>query len=403
MVIAGLLARVLYLVTSHCYQLKEQKWCGFEMSEIARNVAIGQGYILRPNCGPSAFTTPLYPLLVASIFRMFGVFSNPSAFVILTFNSAVAAFTSWAVYQIARRVSNETVAVWAGWIWAFLPSSLFFSLFWIWETTLSAFLLSALFLLTLRMESDSRLLSWCGYGLLWGVAGLTNPSCLAWLPFAGCWLLWQLQRRRQGFVMPVLLGAVVFWLTLTPWLARNYYAFDDPLLLRNAFGMNLRAGNNPMAEGWWVQIYTYENPTIMAQYKKLGESEFMTQQRRMAEKWIAQHPGRFCVLTCRRFLFFWADMPHRGFEGIKNFMSVLLSTLAMAGLVVTIRRHMPGAFLFTTLLIFYPLMYYITFPQPRYRHPIEPEMLILAVLTVWAAIIRLRARPQTVSQSSRSV
>jgi hypothetical protein len=48
-------------------------------------------------------------------------------------------------------------------------------------------------------------------------------------------------------------------------------------------------------------------------------------------------------------------------------------------------------------------MYYITFPQPRYRHPIEPEMLILAVLTVWAAIIRLRARPQTVSQSSRSV
>jgi hypothetical protein len=75
----------------------------------------------------------------------------------------------------------------------------------------------------------------------------------------------------------------------------------------------------------------------------------------------------------------------------------------MAGLVVTIRRHMPGAFLFTTLLIFYPLMYYITFPQPRYRHPIEPEMLILAVLTVWAAIIRLRARPQTVSQSSRSV
>jgi hypothetical protein len=48
-------------------------------------------------------------------------------------------------------------------------------------------------------------------------------------------------------------------------------------------------------------------------------------------------------------------------------------------------------------------MYYITFPQPRYRHPIEPEMLILAVLAVWAAIIRLRARPQTVSQSSRSV
>ncbi len=403
MVIAGLLVRVLYLAASHCYRLEVQKWYGFEMSEIARNVAIGQGYVLFPNCGPSAFTTPLYPMLVAATFRMFGVLSNMSAFVILTFNSVVAAFTSWTIYAIARRVANETVAVWAGWIWAFLPSSLFFSLFWIWETTFTAFLLSLLFLLTLRMESDSRVPSWCGYGLLWGIAGLTNPSALAWLPFAGCWLARQLQRRQQRFVVPVLAGAAMFWLTLTPWLARNYYAFDEPLLLRNAFGMNLRAGNNPAAEGWWVEDYTYRNPTIMVQYKKLGESEFMIQQRRMAEKWISQHPSRFCVLTCRRFLFFWVDMPHRGLEQAKNVIDTLLSVLTIGGLVLVIRRRMPGAFLFSTLLVFYPLIYYITFPQPRYRHPIEPEMLVLAVLAVWTAIAHLRARRLPSSGASRSV
>jgi hypothetical protein len=37
------------------------------------------------------------------------------------------------------------------------------------------------------------------------------------------------------------------------------------------------------------------------------------------------------------------------------------------------------------LLIFYPLIYYITFAFDRYHHPIEPELIILAV---WAVMPR---------------
>jgi len=29
--------------------------------------------------------------------------------------------------------------------------------------------------------------------------------------------------------------------------------------------------------------------------------------------------------------------------------------------------------------VFFPSIYYITFPVPRYRHPVEPAMLILIV------------------------
>jgi hypothetical protein len=38
-----------------------------------------------------------------------------------------------------------------------------------------------------------------------------------------------------------------------------------------------------------------------------------------------------------------------------------------------------GVFLFASLLIVYPLVYYVSFPLPRYRHPIEPMMTILGV------------------------
>jgi len=46
---------------------------------------------------------------------------------------------------------------------------------------------------------------------------------------------------------------------------------------------------------------------------------------------------------------------------------------------LVLKQKKPGAFLYASLILIYPLVYYITFPHPRYRHPIEPEMMILGV------------------------
>jgi 4-amino-4-deoxy-L-arabinose transferase-like glycosyltransferase len=112
-------------------------------------------------------------LLVSLAFRIFGVYSHASIFALLTFNSVFSAMTSWTIFRIANRVFNLKVAAWSGWIWALFPTSIFWSVAWIWETALSAFLLSLLFLLTLQMEGEDRLWPWFRYGLLWGVAALT--------------------------------------------------------------------------------------------------------------------------------------------------------------------------------------------------------------------------------------
>jgi 4-amino-4-deoxy-L-arabinose transferase-like glycosyltransferase len=380
MVLAGLIARELYIVASQCFRVAH--WGTFEMATIGGFMATGHGFTLNAAAGPSAWTAPLYPFVVALIFQVFGIFSPASAFAILLFNSLCAALTSWTIYGIARRLFAEGIAVWSGWIWAFLPGSIYFSAFWIWETTLSAFLLSLLFLLTLRMENDQRLLPWCGYGLLWGVAGLTNPSLLTWLPFSGCWLAYRLHRRGQRYVLPAVLGSVVFWLALSPWLTRNYIVFGEPLLLRGGFGANLRAGNNPESEGSWVIAYTYNNPVLLAQYIRMGEAEYVSEQGRLAREWIAAHPSRFLVLSLRRFAFFWIGNPHEGLQQVKNVLFSLSSVLSIGGLVLAIKRRMHGVFLFATLAVSYPFVYYLTFPQMRYRHPIEPELLILAVFWI---------------------
>ena len=252
MVLFGLVARVLYIIVTHSYHLSLYPWSFFEMANLARSLAMGHGFSAPygVDIGPSALDPPIYPWVVSLAFRAFGVFSHAAGFAILVFNSVFSALTSWTIYRIARRVFNESVAVWSGWVWALLPYAIYYSVDWIWETSLSAFLLSLLFMLTLEMEGDGRLWSWFGYGLLWGIVGLTNTAMLAWLPFSGCWLAYQLHRRGKRFLVPVAFSAVVFWMTLMPWLVRNYSVFGEPVFVRDNLGNAFRSGNNPQAEGW---------------------------------------------------------------------------------------------------------------------------------------------------------
>ena len=161
MVLIAFLVRVGWILIAHTYRIRTTEnnfGFGFETGRIAYSLANGMGFSspFGGNTGPSAWTAPVYPWIVSLAFRVFGSYSPASAFVMLTFNSIFAALTSWTIYRTARRIFNPTVAIWAGWVWALYPDTIFWSVKWIWETSLSAFLLSLLFMLTVEMEGDER-------------------------------------------------------------------------------------------------------------------------------------------------------------------------------------------------------------------------------------------------------
>ena len=401
MVFVAFAVRVLWIAFAHTYRIRTNEHnfgFGWEVGRIAYSLAHGMGFSspFGGNTGPSAWTAPVYPWIVSIAFRLFGSYSHASAFALLTFNSLFAALTSWTVYRIGRRVFNPTVAMWAGWIWALYPDTIFWSVKWIWETSLSTFLLSLLFMLTLEMEGDERVSSWLGYGLLWGVEALTNPAALSFLPFAGCWLAYQLHRRGKRWLAPAALSAVVFWMTIMPWLVRDYEVMGHFVLIRDNAGNELWIGNNPLAEGQYVLAYHPSwNDRVLAKYERMGEWEFCAEQGRRARHWIAQNPERFAVITLRRVWFFWNGLPrlskYEWLADTKNSHILLLSVVGIWGLLLALNRRVHGVFLFATLLVFYPLVYYICFPEPRYRHPIDPELIILGVYLV------SEARPRTAS------
>ena len=167
--------------------------------------------------------------------------------------------------------------------------------------------------------------------------------------------------------MPVLLSAVVFWMTIMPWLVRNYEAMGQFVFIRDNFGNELRIGNNPLAEGPYVLAYhPSQNDRLLAEYKQMGEIAFCAEQGRKAKQWIAENPRKFVVISLRRVIFFWNGLPRLSkIEGLAETKNIAVPGLVgdgalglAAGAGTPGARRVsfcqPGCFLSAGLLYLFP-------------------------------------------------
>ncbi len=362
---------------------------GWEMGRIGQSIALGQGFSnpYGGSTGPTAWEPPLYPYLIGGVFKIFGIYSDASAWVLLSINSLFTAFTCIPIFFIARRTMGERVALWSAWTWALLPYAMYWSLHWIWDTTLAPFLLSCIFLATLKLEDWPGLKGWVIFGLLWGVTGLSNPSTLSFLPFSGLWAWHRRRKHDLPSFSGVVLASALFFAVLAPWLTRNYLTFGKFVFVRNDFGYELRLGNGPYADG---RLMAYLQPNLnkleLETYQQLGEPAYEARCKRLAFDWIHANKSRFLVISLKRFFYYWNDTV-KGTNStspvdFRTSAFLASSILAIWGLGRAVRRKKPGAWLFLFLVLAYPTIYYFFYPGARYRHPIEPELLILAVFLI---------------------
>lgn len=368
---------------------------GYETGRIARAIASGRGFSdpLSIETGPTAWMTPVYPYLVASVFKMFGIYSAASALVLLSLNGIFSALTCLPVFLIGRESFGPRVGTWAAWAWALFPYSILLSADMIWETCLTAMLLSFLFLFTLRVEHWTRNTAWAGYGFLWGVTALTNPAVLSLLPLFAGWACYRLRMRRKEWVRPAAVAALVFVLVLVPWEGRNYRTFHELVPLRDNFWMNVWLSNH--GDPSLSSIETSLPSTSEAEareFSRLGEIVYMAEKRRQVTTFIRSHPALFAQMTLRSFVRTWTGAwglpegriavhfdPDEAFDPTNVAFCTGISILAFLGIR---RAFLSGAetrWLYAFLLVSFPLVYYVTISQMRYRHPIDPEILILAV------------------------
>ena len=357
---------------------------GWEMGRVGRALALGQGFSnpYGDNTGPTAWEPPLYPYLIGAVFMLFGIYSQASAWVLLSINCLFSALTCIPIFLIARRTFDDRIALWSAWTWALLPYAWYWSIHWVWDTTFTPLLLSLIFLLTLALEESQECKNWALFGVLWGVGALGNPSMLVFLPFCGLWVWRRRWKRGTKSFAGVVLASAVFFVCLAPWIARNYAVFGRFVFLRDDFGFQFRLGNGPGADG---MLMAYLQPNLNAKefdkFRRMGELAYAEDRKREAFEWVLEHPARFVAISVRRFLCYWAGKS-RGPWRFLNLLLLAWSVLSVWGLWRAVCQKGRGVWLFAGLVFFYPLVYYFVFSHARYRHPIEPELLILAVFLI---------------------
>ena len=365
---------------------------GFEMGRVGRSIALGQGFSnpYGGNTGPSAWEPLPYPYLIAGVFKIFGIYTYASAWVLLSINCVFAALTTIPVYLIAHRTFGPQVAIWSARAWAFNPYVWYWSIHWIWDTTLTPLILALIFLVALELEQWQGWRGWILFGALFAVGALANPTMLAFLPFCGLWVWRQRFRRGLPSLAGVVLSSFVFFLVLSPWLVRNYEAFGRFVFIRDDFGLQFRLGNNNLADGMLIAtLQPNLNKLELEKFERLGEIAYEAECRRLAFEWIRAHPGRFAVISIKRFFYYWNGVPRPTDStapwDFRSSLFLASSVLAIWGLVRALRQKRPGAWLFAGLILTYPTVYYFVYPHARYRHPIEPELFILLVFLLCEA------------------
>jgi hypothetical protein len=366
----------------------------YETGNIAYSVAAGNGFSspFREETGPTAWLTPVYPLLVAAMFEIFGTYTFTAFVATVVFNILFSALACVPLFFAAKRIAGLGVAAGAAWLWAIFPNATIIPFEWIWDTSLSALLAATLLWATLALADSGRLRNWCAYGLLWGFVLMTNPTFASLFPFLVAWLAYRAHKQHHPWFSHAALATGIAILCCVPWTIRNYQALHAFVPLRSNLGLELWLGNNDAyRERWPGWLHPIDSQDERQKYAAAGEIEYVKEKRQEAIQFMLNHPRMELHLFRVRFVALWVGSPAPWNDFVETrslfirflFLCNFLAALGtLGGLVVLYRKR--SQYLFPVLLfpLLFPCAYYFTRALLRYRHPIDPIVLLLTALAI---------------------
>lgn len=366
-----------------------------EAGNIAASLATGHGFSspFRIETGPTAWMTPVYPALLAGIFRIFGVRTFDSFVAAVALNIVASVLVCVPIFYAGMKIAGTGVSAGAAWLWAIFPNAILNTFESMWEASLATLLAALILWATLELHQRRGWLTWAAYGLLWGATLMTNPTLGVLLPLLLGWLIFRARGECREFYRRPFLALGVAFLCCAPWTVRNYKVFHAFVPLRSVFGLQFYVGNNEHAEEVWLgEQHPIHDSAERAEYIRLGEIAYMRDKQQQAIEYVETHPGHVMRLMVSRFIALWSGgtpspvvdflrTPSLWFRYVLLF-NVLAALGALAGIILLIRWRSPYWFPLAIFPVVFPCAYYVTLAYPRYRLPIDPVVLLLGAVAV---------------------
>jgi len=230
--------------------------------QIANNLLLGHGFSIENEApySPDAERTPLYPLFVAGIFK---IFHGPQLLFLI--QAMLGAMTAVIAYFIAKEFLSPGFAAGVGFLTALEPYTAYLTGLIMTETVFT-FLFLLGFYVFLRSIGKKNIFLIASAGILLGAATLVRPT-IQYLPFAFLIVMWLSWKHADAkFFKHAALFIGIFLLVLFPWLVRNYQVFGVPQI-----------SDSPDKN-----LYGYLAPSIMALEKNTSYAD-------SAQSYFLQH------------------------------------------------------------------------------------------------------------------
>ncbi|MFZ5979614.1 MAG: tetratricopeptide repeat protein, partial [Candidatus Zixiibacteriota bacterium] len=354
----------------------------------------------------------------AEIFRLAGPVPGRARLV----QVLIGAFLPMLLFLLVDRAfRNRKAAFWSAALAVFYPTFLYYDASLLITSTmviLIVLLISQLY----RAQENPTFRNFIFAGVWLGLAGLARPNILLLGPALAVWV-WLLIKPRVGLKPAIwrylVLGAVTV-LVILPVTVRNYRVGNDFVFIAWQGGFNFYLGNNSRASGWSATApgidYSWEggyrDAIVIAENearRPLKRSEISDYWYRKTFAEIKQHPGAFLALQFKKIRLFinGFEIPNnQNLYFAREYASLLkplmfteplyfpfgvLAPLAIIGLGLTFSQWRQYLLVYL-MLASYTLSFLLFFICARYRQPLIPFMLVLAVLAVMklAAYIKNR-------------
>ncbi len=328
----------------------------------------GRGYVNAAGA-PTAWRTPGLPVVLSLVYAALG--PDPAgARAVLAFASSLASPLLYGLSTVLFR--RRLLAFLAGVIWAALPTSRVLAGELLNEPLVVPALLFGVLATVLAEHRRSAALAIVA-GLALGSAVLFRAFLLPAVLGAPAWLG---GRKARGLAIILVVAIAVL---PGAWAARNAVQLGV-FTVTTQGSLEFWQGNNAWARGSWPGDWAPQQAYLQSEHPELsslGEVGFSQLLLQEGLHEIVDHPARTLWLLPRKAVIFFSPSSYLGFD----WLYAALLPFAIVGVVDLVLkrqdRHLLWLLGFPVLAVLAVCL--VVFGDPRFRHPVDPFLVLLSV------------------------
>ncbi|MCX7922754.1 MAG: glycosyltransferase family 39 protein [Clostridia bacterium] len=325
---------------------------------------------------PTVFITPLYPLFLATIFKIFG-YGEVGIQAARVVQALISCATIVLIFLIARYLINTIVGLIASFLVAFYIPNIS-TVGYLLTETLFTFLLCLLIYLSLIFSDKPCYKNFIVLGVVWAATVLCRPT-IALYPVL--YFIYLRLSKKIRFFKAAKLGVVMalsFVVFMSPWWIRNYMEYARFIPLAASSG-------NPMLQGTYVNYKQTPQDTV---YYKLGGNALETNKievdvakGRIRSEFKKDFWGYLRWYTIGKTVLFWvAPFYWKEYLGVSYHMAMgyhyIIIVFGFIGMGVLTAKDFKKYLLPILVVLYFNAIHCVYMAFDRYAFPLLPLMAI---------------------------